>query len=120
MEKSQRIAAGCISFVELVLCMIYGKYYIRGWSEADLLSVSFFVCAFVYYVVPFFVKGSKTSDLIKFDLLSFIALLLIYLLGFRFILNIFDGSYIKYIAIFILTILATRTILNLFAKCKNS
>lgn len=120
MEKGEKIAVGCISFVELVLCIVYGKYYIRGWSEADLLSVSFFVCTFVYCVVPFFVKASKTSGLIKFDLLSFIALLLIYLLGFRLILNIFDGSYIKYIAIFILTILATRTILNLFAKYKNS
>lgn len=120
MEKGEKIAVGCISFVELVLCMIYGKYYIRGWSEADLISVSFFLCTFVYCVVPFFVKDNKTSGLIKFDLLSFIALLLIYLLGFRLILDIFDGSYIKYIAVFILTILTTRTILNLFVKYKNS
>ena len=115
MEKGERVAVGCISFVELVLCMVYGKYYIRGWSEADLLSVSF-----IYCVAPFFVKNSKESGLIKFDLLSFIALLLIYLLGFRLILNIFDDSYMEYIAIFIFTILAARVILNLFAKYKNS
>jgi len=120
MEKGERVAMGCISFVELVLCMVYGKCYIRGWSEADLLSVSFFVCTFIYCVAPFFVKNSKESDLIKFDLLSFIALLLIYLLGFRLIFNIFDDSYMEYIAIFIFTILATRVILNLFAKYKNS
>ena len=120
MEKGERVAVGCISFVELVLCMIYGKYYIRGWSEADLLSVSFFVCTFIYCIAPFFVKNSKASGLIKFDLLSFIALLLIYLLGFRLILNIFDGSYIKYVAIFILIILAIKTIMNLFAKYKSS
>jgi len=41
MEKGERVAVGCISYAELVLCMVYGKYYIRGWSEADLLSVSF-------------------------------------------------------------------------------
>ena len=50
MEKGERVAVGCISFVELVLCMVYGKYYIRGWSEASLLSVSFFVCIFIYCV----------------------------------------------------------------------
>ena len=80
----------------------------------------FFVCTFIYCVAPFFVKNSKESGLIKFDLLSFIALLLIYLLGFRLILNIFDDSYMEYIAIFIFTILAARVILNLFAKYKNS
>lgn len=48
MGKSERIAIGCISLVELVLCIIYGKYYIRGWSEANLFSVSFFVCTFTY------------------------------------------------------------------------
>ncbi|ERJ31142.1 hypothetical protein UNSW2_1389 [Campylobacter concisus UNSW2] len=45
---------------------------------------------------------------------------MIYLLGFRLILNIFDDSYMKYIAIFIFAILAARVILNLFAKYKNS
>lgn len=115
MEKSQRIAAGCISFVELVLCMIYGKYYIRGWSEADLLSVSFFICIFVYCAMPFFIKGNIASSLIKFDILSTITLFLIYLLGFKFIYDSFEG-YIRYIAIFILIIIVIKTSLKIFNK----
>ena len=114
-EKSQRIAAGCISFVELVLCMIYGKYYIRGWSEANLLSVSFFICVFVYCAMPFFIKGNIASSLIKFDILSTITLFLIYLLGFKFIYDSFEG-YIRYIAIFILIIIVIKTSLKIFNK----
>ncbi|WP_462191684.1 hypothetical protein [Campylobacter concisus] len=56
MEKGERVAMGCISFVELVLCMVYGKYYIRGWSEADLLSVSFFLFALLSIVLRHFLS----------------------------------------------------------------
>lgn len=95
--------------------MIYGKYYIRGWSEADLLSVSFFICIFVYCVMPFFVKDDIANRLTKFDILSTITLILIYLLGFKFIYDNFEG-YIRYIAIFILVIIVSRTALKIFNK----
>ena len=115
MGKSERIAIGCISLAELVLCIIYGKYYIRGWSEANLFSISFFVCTFTYCAMPFFVKDDIASRLTKFDILSTITLILIYLLGFKFIYDNFEG-YIRYIAIFILVIIVVRTVLKIFNK----
>ena len=65
--------------------------------------------------MPFFIKGNIANSLIKFDILSTITLFLIYLLGFKFIYDGFEG-YIRYIAIFILVIIVVKTSLKMFNK----
>ena len=65
--------------------------------------------------MPFFIKGNIANSLIKFDILSTITLFLIYLLGFKFIYDSFEG-YMRYIAIFILIIIVIKTSLKIFNK----